>query len=39
MWQKDNQWIAGWWDAVELMMDFLSFRQLQRNLINERQFR
>ena len=38
-WQKDNQWIAGWWDAVAAYDGLLSFRQLERNLINERQFR
>jgi hypothetical protein len=38
-WQRDNQWIAGWWDAVAAYDGLLSFRQLERNLINERQFR
>ena len=38
-WQRDNQWIAGWWDAVAKYDGLLSFRQLERNLINERQFR
>ena len=38
-WQRDNQWIAGWWDAVAVYDGLLSFRQLERNLINERQFR
>ena len=37
-WQRDNQWIAGWWDAVAAYDGLLSFRQLERNLINERQF-
>ena len=38
-WQKDNQWIVGWRDAVAAYDGLLSFRQLERNLINERQFR
>ena len=38
-WQRDNQWIAGWWDAIAAYDGLLSFRQLERNLINERQFR
>ena len=38
-WQRDNQWIAGWWDAVAAYDGLLSFRQLERNLINERRFR
>lgn len=38
-WQRDNQWIAGWWDAVANYDGLLSFRRLERNLINERQFR
>ena len=38
-WQRDNQWIAGWWDAVTTYDGLLSFRQLERNLINERRFR
>jgi len=38
-WQRDNQWIAGWRDAVAAYDGLLSFRQLDRNLINERQFR
>ena len=38
-WQRDNQWIAGWWDAVANYTGLLSFRRLERNLINERQFR
>ena len=38
-WQRDNQWIAGWWDAVATYDGLLSFRQLERNLINERRFR
>ena len=38
-WQRDNQWIAGWWDAVAAYDGLISFRQLERNLINERQFR
>ncbi len=38
-WQKDNQWIAGWRDAVAAYDGLLSFRQLDHNLINERQFR
>ena len=37
-WQRDNQWIAGWWDAVAAYDGLLSFRQLERSLINERQF-
>ena len=38
-WQRDNQWIAGWWDAVADYDGLLSLRRLERNLINERQFR
>jgi len=38
-WQKDNQWITGWWGAVAAYDGLLSFRQLERTLINERQFR
>ncbi len=38
-WHKDNQWIANWWDKVEEYDGLLSFRQLNRTLINERQFR
>ena len=38
-WHKDNQWIARWWDKVDEYDGLLSFRQLNRNLINERQFR
>lgn len=38
-WQRDNHWITGWWDAVAAYDGLLSFRQLDRNLINERQFR
>ena len=38
-WHRDNQWIANWWDKVEEYDGLLSFRQLNRNLINERQFR
>ncbi len=37
-WQRDNQWIAGWWNAVAAYDGLLSFRQLEHNLINERQF-
>ncbi|MDA7587047.1 hypothetical protein N8783_04100 [Alphaproteobacteria bacterium] len=38
-WYRDNKWLAGWWDAVASYNGLLSFRQLDRNLINERQFR
>ena len=38
-WQRDNKWIAGWWNAVATYDGLLSLRQLERNLINERQFR
>ncbi len=38
-WYHDNKWIAGWWDAVASYNRLLSLRQLDRNLINERQFR
>ena len=38
-WYRDNKWLAGWWDAVASYNGLLSLRQLDRNLINERQFR
>ena len=38
-WHRDNKWLAGWWDAVASYSGLLSMRQLDRNLINERQFR
>ena len=38
-WYRDNKWLAGWWDAVASYTGLLSLRQLDRNLINERQFR
>ena len=38
-WYRDNKWLAGWWDAVASYSGLLSLRQLDRNLINERQFR
>ena len=38
-WYRDNKWLAGWWDAVASYNVLLSLRQLDRNLINERQFR
>ncbi len=38
-WDKDNQWIFGWWDEIATYDGLLSFRKLDRNLINERQFR
>ena len=38
-WYRDNEWLAGWWDAVASYNGLLSLRQLDRNLINERQFR
>jgi hypothetical protein len=38
-WYRDNKWLAGWWDAVAYYNGLLSLRQLDRNLINERQFR
>ena len=38
-WYRDNKWLAGWWDAVASYSGLLSLRQLERNLINERQFR
>ena len=38
-WYRDNEWLAGWWDAVGSYNGLLSLRQLGRNLINERQFR
>ena len=38
-WHRDNKWLAGWWDAVASYSGLLSLRQLDRNLINERQFR
>ena len=38
-WHKNNHWIANWWNMVENYDGLLSFRQLTRNLINERQFR
>jgi hypothetical protein len=38
-WYRDNKWLAGWWDAVASYKGLLSLRQLDRNLINERQFR
>ena len=37
-WYRDNKWLAGWWDAVASYSGLLSLRQLDRNLINERQF-
>lgn len=37
-WHKDNQWVSGWWDTVEAYDGLLSFRKLNRNLINERRF-
>ena len=38
-WYRDNKWLAGWRDAVASYSGLLSLRQLERNLINERQFR
>ena len=38
-WYRDNKWLAGWWDAVASYSGLLSLRQLDSNLINERQFR
>ena len=38
-WYRDNKWLAGWWDAVASYSGLLSLRELDRNLINERQFR
>ena len=38
-WYRDNKWLAGWWDAVASYSGLLALRQLDRNLINERQFR
>ena len=38
-WYRDNKWLAGWWNAVASYNGLLSLRQLDRNLINERQFR
>ena len=38
-WDRDNKWISGWWDKVSTYDGLLSFRKLDRNLINERQFR
>jgi hypothetical protein len=38
-WYRDNKWLVGWWDAVTSYNGLLSLRQLDRNLINERQFR
>jgi hypothetical protein len=38
-WYRDNKWLAGWWDVVASYNGLLSLRQLDRNLINERQFR
>ena len=38
-WHKDNKWLSGWWNAVASYNGLLSLRQLDRNLINERQFR
>ena len=38
-WDKDNKWILGWWDEIATYDGLLSFRRLDRNLINERQFR
>ena len=38
-WYRDNKWLAGWWGAVASYSGLLSLRQLDRNLINERQFR
>jgi hypothetical protein len=38
-WYRDTKWLAGWWDAVASYNGLLSLRQLERNLINERQFR
>ena len=38
-WHRDNKWLAGWRDAVESYSGLMSLRQLDRNLINERQFR
>ena len=38
-WDKNNKWIFGWWDKVKTYDGLLSLRRLDRNLINERQFR
>ena len=38
-WYRDNKWLAGWRDTVASYSGLLSLRQLDRNLINERQFR
>ena len=38
-WYRDNKWLAGWWNAVASYSGLLTLRQLERSLINERQFR
>ncbi len=38
-WDKDNNWITGWWDAVKAWDGLLTLRLLERNLLNERRFR
>ena len=38
-WYRDNKWLSGWWNMVASYSGLLSLRQLDRNLINERQFR
>ena len=38
-WQRDNQWIVGWREAIAAYDGLLSLRQLERSLINERRFR
>ena len=38
-WYRDNKWLVGWRNAVASYSGLLSLRQLDRNLINERQFR
>ena len=39
LWRQDNKWLSGWWDRINEYDGLLSFRLLERNLVNERQFR
>ena len=39
VWHQDNEWLSGWWNEIDAYDGLLSFRLLERNLINERQFR
>ena len=39
VWHQGNEWLSEWWHEINEYDGLLSFRLLERNLINERQFR